>query len=337
MEMTSNTNTVTTTMDANTFSETAVAIEAELRKIMVGQQNLIHNLLVTLLVGGNALLEGVPGLGKTMLISTLARILDCEFNRIQFTPDLMPADITGTMIITETEDGQRGFRFEKGPVFTNLLLADEVNRAAPRTQSALLEAMQERRVTVAGQTHTLSQPFFVLATQNPLEMEGTYPLPEAQLDRFLFKINVPYPDEDDLVEIAQRTTGVALPTVGHVTDGATLVAMQQLARGVPVAEGVVRYAARLVLATQAENKEMATASVQQHVRVGASPRGIQALIWAAKVEALLNGRKAVAVDDIRKVAHPALRHRMLLNYEAQAEGIVVDDIVDELVKKISAK
>jgi MoxR-like ATPase len=249
----------------------------------------------------------------------------------------MPADITGTMIITETAGGQRGFRFEKGPVFTNLLLADEINRAAPRTQSALLEAMQERRVTVSGETHVLPRPFFVLATQNPLEMEGTYPLPEAQLDRFLFKINVPYPGEDDLVEIARRTTGAALPAVEKVADGEMLIVMQQLAREVPAAERVMRYAARLARATQPENEEVATEAVRRHVRVGASPRGVQALLWAAKVEALLDDRKAAAIDDVRKVAYPALRHRMLLTFEAQAEGISIDGIIDDLLENVPVK
>lgn len=315
------------------FHETANAIIAQLERVIVGQRELVHDLLVTLLSGGNALLEGVPGLGKTLLIKTLSNIIDCSFNRVQFTPDLMPADIVGTMIITETLEGRRGFRFESGPIFANLILADEINRASPRTQSALLEAMQEQRVTVAGKTHSLPQPFFVLATQNPLEMEGTYPLPEAQLDRFLYKIDVPYPGEADLVEIARRTTGPDLPAVDQVADGPMILGLQRMAREVPVADGVLKYAARLVEATHPGNPNVSD-GVDRHLRVGASPRGMQALIFAAKVEALLDDRKAVSINDIRKVAFPALRHRLLLNFEAQAEGIPADAIVDEVLKAV---
>jgi MoxR-like ATPase len=315
------------------FLETAAAIRSQLEGVIVGQKELIHDLLVTLLSGGNALLEGVPGLGKTMLIRTLASAVNCSFNRIQFTPDLMPADIVGTVIITETETGRRGFRFERGPIFANLVLADEINRAAPRTQSALLEAMQEQHVTVGGETNFLPQPFFVLATQNPLEMEGTYPLPEAQLDRFLYKIDVTYPAEDDLIEIARLTTGAVVPQAEVVADGPTLIAMQKLARQVLVADPVYRYAARIIGTTRPEDAR-APQGVRQHLRVGASPRGIQALIWAGKVEALLDNRKAVAIDDIRKVAYPALRHRLLLNFEAQAEGIPADAILDEVLQVV---
>ncbi len=305
----------------------------ELHKVIVGQEGLIHDLLVTLLAGGNALLEGVPGLGKTMLIRTLAEILDSSFSRIQFTPDLMPADIVGTMIITESGGGQRGFRFEKGPVFANLVLADEINRATPRTQSALLEAMQEQRVTIAGQTHTLPRPFFVLATQNPLEMEGTYPLSEAQLDRFLYKIDVHYPSEEELVQIARLTTGAETPHGEKVADSATLVAMQNLVRTVPVADNVLRYAARLVGATRPENPASPD-SVRRSLRVGASPRGVQALVWAAKAEALLSKRKAISIEDIQKVAYPALRHRLFLNFEAQAGGIRPDNILSDVLAAV---
>lgn len=312
------------------FHDLAQAIGIQLSRVIVGQKQLINEILVTLLAGGNALLEGVPGLGKTLLISTLADIVDCQFHRLQFTPDLMPADIVGTMIITETAEGRRGFRFEPGPIFANLILADEINRAAPRTQSALLEAMQERRVTVAGESRELPQPFFVLATQNPLEMEGTYPLPEAQLDRFLYKIHVPYPGEEHLVEIARRTTGLRTPQAEQITDGPTLMAMQRLVREVPVGEPVLLYAARIVQATLPQNGS-APESVRQHVRVGASPRGLQAMVWAGKVEALLDGRNTISIADIKKVAIPALRHRLLLNYEAQAQGVVTDAIVAEVL------
>lgn len=315
------------------FHTTTQSILAELHKVMVGQTDLIHDLMVTLLAGGNALLEGVPGLGKTLLISTLAQAVDCSFNRVQFTPDLMPADIVGTMIITETSEGRRGFRFERGPVFANLVLADEINRAAPRTQSALLEAMQEQRVTVAGETHPLPLPFFVLATQNPIEMEGTYPLPEAQLDRFFYKIDVYSPNEDELVEIARRTTGSMRPEVEKVADGELLRGMQEFASEVPVEERVFRYAARIVSASHPHD-ENAPDGVRRHLRLGASPRGIQALIKAGKVEALLDDRKAVAIDDIRKVAYPALRHRFLLNFEAQAEGIPADSILEEVLQAV---
>ncbi len=315
------------------FQNTAAAITRELQKVIVGQEALIHDLLVTLLAGGNALLEGVPGLGKTMLVRTLSQAVDCSFNRIQFTPDLMPADITGTMVISESAEGRRGFRFEPGPVFANILLADEINRAAPRTQSALLEAMQEGSVTIAGQTHPLPRPFFVLATQNPIEMEGTYPLPEAQLDRFLYKIDVPYPSEDELVQIGIRTTGLGNPPVFKAADSAQLIAMQQLARQVPVSDRVYRYAARLVGLTHPQN-DKAPDAIKRQVRVGVSPRGIQAMILAAKVEALLDNRKAVSLEDVQKVAFPALRHRLLLNFEAQAEGISPDAILQVVMKGV---
>lgn len=320
-------------VEIDEFHSKASAIIHELQKVIVGQEALIHDLMVTLLAGGNALLEGVPGLGKTMLVRTLANVLDCAFNRIQFTPDLMPADIVGTMIITETADGRRGFSFDRGPVFANIILADEINRASPRTQSALLEAMQEQMVTVAGVTHPLPQPFYVLATQNPIEMEGTYPLPEAQLDRFLYKIDVPYPKEDELVEIARRTTGRTSPQANKITDGDTLISMQNLIREVPVEERVYLYAARIVGTTHPDN-DKAPSGIKKNLRVGASPRGIQALIRAGKAEALLDNRKAVAIDDIRRVTYPALRHRLILNFEAQAEGISADAILDEVLNAV---
>ncbi len=323
----------TVEMTAEHFLQIARKIIAQLGTVIVGQTDLLHNLVVVLFAGGNALLEGVPGLGKTMLIRTLSQSVDCSFNRIQFTPDLMPADIIGTTIITETSEGRRGFRFESGPVFANLVLADEINRAAPRTQSALLEAMQEQSVTVAGETYQLPKPFFVLATQNPIEMEGTYPLPEAQLDRFLYKIDVPYPSEDELVEITRRTTGRDTPQAEKVADGKKISQMQQLARSVPVEDRVIRYAARLVEATHPQNNG-AIEAVRRNLRVGGSPRGVQAMIRAAKVEALLDQRKAVAIDDIQKVIFPALRHRMIMNFEAQAEGIPADSILADILQSV---
>jgi MoxR-like ATPase len=316
------------------FRQIATRIEAEVGKYIVGQQEVVRHTLICLVAGGHALLEGVPGLGKTMLVRTLARVLDLEFARIQFTPDLMPADIVGTDILEEAEDGRREFRFQPGPVFTNLLLADEINRATPKTQSALLEAMQERTVTVANRSYPLDPPFLVLATQNPIEMEGTYPLPEAQVDRFLFKINVAYPSTGELVEILNRTTGEAEPEVEVVADGAAVLGMGALARQVPVASPVADYAARLTMATHPEAED-APDVVRQYVRYGASPRGAQALILGGKVTALLAGRYNVALDDLRTVAPAALRHRILLNFEGQAEGVSTDDVVAEVVGAVA--
>jgi MoxR-like ATPase len=280
------------------------------------------------------LLEGVPGLGKTMLVRTLAQVLDLKFARIQFTPDLMPADIVGTDILEEAGEGRRAFRFQPGPVFANLLLADEINRATPKTQSALLEAMQERTVTVANRSYPLEAPFMVLATQNPIEMEGTYPLPEAQLDRFLFKVNIGYPSSQELVEILDRTTGEAEPEVETVADGAAVLAMGTLARQVPVASPVSDYAARLTIATH-PGSEAASEIVRRYVRYGSSPRGAQALILGGKVTALLDGRYNVAFEDLRAIALAALRHRILLNFEGQAEGVSADDVVGEVVRAVA--
>jgi MoxR-like ATPase len=319
-----------TTITAEQFTQTAQAIESEVGKMIVGQRDSVRQTLITLLAGGNALLEGVPGLGKTMLVRTLAQVLDCKFSRIQFTPDLMPADIVGTNILIEDDAGHRRFQFEPGPAFANLVLADEINRATPKTQSAMLEVMQEHSITVAKITHRMAEPFFVLATQNPLEMEGTYPLPEAQLDRFFFKLNVAYPTVDELVTIADRTTGIDTPQPQKVASGATVVAMQQLARGVPIAPHVTAAAAKLVRATQPEAPQ-APAIVKRYVNWGSSPRGMQALILAGKIIALLDGRYNAAVDDLKQAALPALRHRLILNFEAQAEGVTADKIVAELV------
>lgn len=321
------------TLTPDQFRAAATAIEEAVGQVIVGQRDLIRGTLVTLLAGGNALLEGVPGLGKTVLVRTIAETIDCRFSRIQFTPDLMPADIVGTHIISEDDSGRRAFRFEPGPIFANLVLADEINRATPKTQSALLEAMQEKSVTVARTTHRLEAPFFVLATQNPLEMEGTYPLPEAQLDRFFFKIEVPYPSIEELVVIADRTTGTTTARLSPVADGATIVAMQELARAVPIARHVTEAAARLTRATH-PNDPNAPEEVRRYVRYGASPRGMQALILAGKITALLDGRYNVAVDDLRAAAYPVLRHRLILGFEAQAEGVTADRIVEVILAKL---
>ena len=320
-------------MTPEQFREAAAQIEAEVAKVIVGQQEVVRHTLICLIAGGHALLEGVPGLGKTMLVRTLARVLDLQFARVQFTPDLMPADIVGTDILEESQDGRREFRFQPGPVFTNLLLADEINRATPKTQSALLEAMQERTVTVANHSYPLAPPFLVLATQNPIEMEGTYPLPEAQVDRFLFKIDVSFPSSEELVEILARTTGEHEPEVDVVADGETVLAMGALAREVPVASPVADYAARLVVATHPEG-DGAPEVVSQYVRYGASPRGAQALILGGKVTALLSGRYNVSFDDLRTVAPAALRHRILLNFEGQAEGLLPDEVIAEVLTTV---
>ena len=322
-----------TSFSADDFRKIAFEIEKEVGVVIVGQQILVRQTLITLLAGGNALLEGVPGLGKTMLVRTLAQAIHCSFSRIQFTPDLMPADIVGTNLIVEGDDGRRLFQFEPGPIFANLVLADEINRATPKTQSAMLEAMQERSVTVAKATRPLPEPFFVLATQNPLEMEGTYPLPEAQLDRFFYKIDVPFPTVEDLVLIANRTTGESVPRAQSAADGASIVQMQTLARGVPIAEHVTAYAARLLKATHPQDSA-APQEVHRYVRYGASPRGMQAMILAGKIIALLDGRYNVAYDDIREAAIPALRHRLILNFDAQAEGVTTDVVVGSLLTSV---
>jgi MoxR-like ATPase len=316
------------------FAERATAIEREVGKVIVGQRELVRQTVTALLANSHALLEGVPGLGKTMLIRTIADVIDCSFNRIQFTPDLMPADITGTNILVE-EGGQRVFRFQSGPVFANLVLADEINRATPKTQSSLLEAMQEHQVTVARQRYTLEPPFFVLATQNPLEMEGTYPLPEAQLDRFLFKVMVPFPSEEDLVSIIDRTTGAETPTASKVSTAAEIVEMQRLARAVPIAPHVTAYAVSLLAATHPDQPR-APQLIKDYVRYGGSPRGAQALVTGGKIYALLDGRFNVSIDDIRAVALPSLRHRVILNFEGEAEGITPEAVIRSILDAVPA-
>jgi MoxR-like ATPase len=312
------------------FIETARAIEAEVSTVIIGQREVVRGVLTCLLAGGHALLEGIPGLGKTLLVRTIGEALDLSFSRVQFTPDLMPADITGTSILRDGADGSRTFEFQPGPLFANLVLADEVNRATPKTQSALLEAMQERRVTAGRTTHTLPEPFFVLATQNPIEMEGTYPLPEAQLDRFLFKLTVPYPSEEDLLRIAQVTTGATMPHPSHVATGASLLELMRFAREVPVAEAVLRYAVRIVRRTNPETPD-APGEVKRFARYGSSPRGLQSLVLGAKVRGLLEGRYNVSFEDIRAVALAALRHRVILGFEADAEGVTTDKLIQDVV------
>jgi MoxR-like ATPase len=318
------------------FRETAVAIEQQVGQVIVGQHEVVRHVLVCIIAGGHALLEGVPGLGKTMLIKTLADVLNLRFSRVQFTPDLMPADITGTDIFEDSEDGRSKVRtFLPGPIFANLVLADEINRAIPKTQSALLEAMQEHSVTVFGRTYQLEEPFFVLATQNPIEQEGTYPLPEAQLDRFLFKIDVLFPSSDELIEILARTTGAAQARAGLAAEGSQIIRMGALARKVPIATHVNEYVARLVVATHPEAAG-APETVRRYVRYGSSPRGAQAMILGAKVNALLDGRYNVAFEDVQAVAPASLRHRLLLNFEGQAEGIRPDDVIADLLKHVAA-
>ncbi|MDQ6774216.1 MAG: AAA family ATPase [Candidatus Dormibacteraeota bacterium] len=313
-------------MDPERFQEVAAAIENELAKLIVGQKDLVRSTLVALIAGGHVLLEGQPGLGKTVLVRSLADTLDLQFSRVQFTPDLMPADVTGTHIVTEDDAGRRRFEFQPGPLFTNLLLADEINRATPKTQSALLEAMQERQVTVGDRTRALPSPFFVLATQNPIELEGTYPLPEAQLDRFFFKLLVPFPEPEDLAEIARRTTGAVQPRLEAVADGEDLEAMARLAREVPLAEPVMDRAVAIVMATHPERAE-APEDVRRYVRWGASPRALQTLVLGGRILALLAGRYNVALQDLQQVAASTLRHRLFLNFEADAAGVDTDQVV----------
>jgi MoxR-like ATPase len=308
--------------------------KAEIAKAVVGHPEIVEGVLICLFAGGHALLEGVPGLGKTLLIRSLARALHLDFNRIQFTPDLMPADVTGTTIVVETPHG-RDFQFRKGPIFAQIVLADEINRATPKTQSSLLEAMQERSVTVGGTTYKLDRPFFVMATQNPIEQEGTYPLPEAQLDRFFFKLEVGYSSREDLIEILNRTTTGHTPSIERVLDAPTILAHQDLVRRVGIPSHVQDYAVRLVLATHPQGK-FAVPEVNRYFRFGASPRAAQTLVLAGKVRALLAGRDSVQADDIKASVLPAMRHRCLLNFEAEAEGIATDTVLENIVAQTVA-
>lgn len=317
------------------FKKDFDTLKSEIGRMIVGQEDIVEGVITCLLANGHALLEGVPGLGKTLLVRTLSEALDLKFSRIQFTPDLMPADIVGTNILIEDDSGHREFQFQRGPVFANIILADEINRATPKTQSAMLEAMQEHSVTVAGEIRKLQEPFLVLATQNPIEMEGTYPLPEAQLDRFLFKLTVAFPTLDELGAIMDRTTTAEAIEINKVTDPATVMEMRRLAREVALANHVKDFALRTVLATH-PNSEHATDMVKRYVRYGSSPRGAQAIVLASKVNALLDGRYNVSFDDIKKIAKPALRHRIILNFEGEAEGISTDAIVADILEKVAA-
>ena len=321
------------TQQSQEFRDVFQRLRDEVGKVMVGHRDIVDGVLTCIFAGGNCLLEGAPGLGKTLLVRTLSQCLDLRFSRIQFTPDLMPADIIGTNIVTESDDGKREMRFQPGPIFAQIVLADEVNRATPKTQSALLEAMQEHSVTVGRTIYKLEQPFFVLATQNPIEQEGTYPLPEAQLDRFLFKLNVGYSGRQDLAEVLRRTTETSKYEAVKVIDGATLLRYRSFVRQALVAPPVLDYAVRLTLAT-IPNGEFASEATTKWVRFGSSPRGAQALVLAAKIRGLLDGRYHASFEDIQAVALPALRHRIILNFEAEAENVNTDKVVNEILRDV---
>ncbi|MEO0416672.1 MAG: MoxR family ATPase [Verrucomicrobiota bacterium] len=318
--------------DLSEFQDRFQALKDEIQKAIVGYDDLLTDTLVAVFSRGHVLLEGVPGLGKTFLVKTLAQVMGLDPGRIQCTPDLMPADILGTHIVNENDEGRRVLHFEKGPVFANLVLVDEVNRATPKTQAALLEVMQEGSVTAGGDTMLLPQPFFVMATQNPMEMEGTYPLPEAQADRFLFKLQVPFPDKETLVEISKRTSGFAESDLQSVVSSDDLIRFQKVLSEVPVTDHVTEYAAALILATHPS--EGGDELINQYVSYGASPRGMQALIRGARAHAALDGRRTVATDDIKRVALPALRHRVILNFQGEAESRSVDEIVNGLIDQV---
>ena len=315
------------------FRDVYDALKAEIGKVFVGQEAIVDGTLNALFANGHVLLEGVPGLGKTLLVKTLSQVLNLSFSRVQFTPDLMPADVLGTNMVHETDDGKRVFEFQHGPIFAHLVLADEINRATPKTQSAMLEAMQERSVTAGGEIRKLDTPFFVLATQNPIDQEGTYPLPEAQLDRFFYKLIVDYPTAEELSEVISRTTEGGSVVVNKVVDGNVLIELQGLVHQVPVASHVKDYAVRLILATH-PGTDTALAITNQFLRFGSSPRGAQALLLGAKVHALIDGRFNVSFDDIDFVAKPALRHRLIVNFEGEAEGVSTDDILDSILTDV---
>jgi MoxR-like ATPase len=322
-----------TTQAIESFHNAYSALRAEIGRVIVGQDAIVEGTLIALFGGGHVLLEGVPGLGKTLLVRTLSEVLELSFSRIQFTPDLMPADILGTNIVMETAGGRRAFEFQRGPIFAHLVLADEINRATPKTQSALLEAMQEHQVTAGGQLRKLVEPFFVMATQNPIDQEGTYPLPEAQLDRFFFKLLVDYPSADELAEVLNRTTAGGRIDVSKVLERDALTELMKLVREVPVATHVKDYAVRLVRATHAKTESGAPIA-NQYLRFGSSPRGAQTLVLAGKVRALIEGRFNVSFDDLEAVALAALRHRLILNFEAEAEGITTDHILKQILKDV---
>ena len=321
---------------AQEFAARYKAVEEQLGRVIVGHSEIVHGVLTCLFVGGHCLLEGVPGLGKTLLVRTLAQTLDLDFSRIQFTPDLMPADILGTNMVVETPEGGRAFEFQKGPIFTQICLADEINRATPKTQSAMLETMQEQKVSIAGKVFPMELPFFVMATQNPLEQEGTYPLPEAQLDRFFFKLMVGYSSREDLAEIIDRTTRGVTIEPDKVMDGREILRWQKLVREVIIAPHVQDYIVRLTLATHPEGP-FATETTNKYLRWGSSPRGAQTMTLAAKVRALLGGRYNVSFDDVRRVLLPSLRHRVILNFEAEAEGVDPDNVLRDIVKNVPEK
>ncbi|UOE96217.1 MULTISPECIES: AAA family ATPase [Bacillaceae] len=308
--------------------------KATIQSFIVGQEETINQIIWSMFAGGHALLEGLPGVGKTMMIKTISEVMNLSFSRVQFTPDLMPADITGTMMIEPNEEGKQQFVFHKGPVFANIVLADEINRATPKTQSALLEAMAEKTVTVIGETASLPAPFFVLATQNPVDLEGTYPLPEAQMDRFLCKINVQYPTKEELKMIVERTVTSNPEALSAVIEGADVLSIQALAQGILVAEEMLDFAVNIVMATHADH-ELAPASVKQYVRFGSGPRGLQSLIKIAKVRALMEGRYHVSSGDIKHAALPVLRHRLFLNFEGEATGITTDVIITDVIEAVS--
>jgi len=307
-------------------------IENEISKVIIGQKNIIRNVLIAMIAGGNVLIEGLPGLGKTQLIKSIGKVLELNFSRIQFTPDLMPADITGTDIMIKDEKGNSNFKFQKGPIFSNIVLADEINRATPKTQSSLLEAMQEKTVTIGNNTYNMPEPFFVLATQNPIELEGTYPLPEAQMDRFLLKLNVDFPDKEQLLEIINITTSNDKYEPEKICNGQKIIQMGNVAREIPIAKAVAEYAVEIILKTHPEDANAAEI-VKKYVRYGSSPRGAQAIICVSKIMALLEGRVNVSYQDVKNAALPTLRHRIFLNFEAAADEITEDDVISSLLEE----